>query len=131
MLLLLLLSRLCPVQFCATQRRQPTRLPPSQGFSRQEHWSGLPCPSPMHESEKRKSWSAGVGCRCLLRLSTARMNNSEVEVDILLKENPRGSDGKNICLQCGRPGFDPWVGKILWRRKWQSTPVLLPGKFHG
>ena len=30
-----------------------------------------------------------------------------------------------------RPGFDPWVGKILWRRKWQPTPVLLPGKPHG
>ena len=28
-------------------------------------------------------------------------------------------------------GFDPWVGKILLRRKWQSTPVLLPGKSHG
>ena len=27
-------------------------------------------------------------------------------------------------------GFDPWVGKIPWRRKWQSTPVLLPGKYH-
>ena len=33
--------------------------------------------------------------------------------------------------QCRRPGFDPWVWKILWRRKWQLTPVLLPGKFHG
>ena len=44
---------------------------------------------------------------------------------------PGGSDDKNICLQCGRPGFDPWVGKIPWRRKWQSTPVLLPGKSHG
>ena len=37
----------------------------------------------------------------------------------------------SVCLQCGRPGFDPWVGKIPWRRKWQSTPVLLPGKSHG
>ena len=37
----------------------------------------------------------------------------------------------SVCLQCGRPGFDPWVGKIPWRRKWQPTPVLLPGKFHG
>ena len=27
--------------------------------------------------------------------------------------------------------FDPWVGKITWRRQWQPTPVLLPGKFHG
>ena len=34
-------------------------------------------------------------------------------------------------LQCGRPGFDPWARKIPWRRKWQPTPVLLPGKFHG
>ena len=30
-----------------------------------------------------------------------------------------------------RPGFDPWVWKICWRRKWQSTPVLLPGKSYG
>ena len=36
-----------------------------------------------------------------------------------------------ICLQCRRPGFDPWVRKIPWRRKWQPTPVLLPGKSHG
>ena len=42
---------------------------------------------------------------------------------------PGGSDG--VCLQCGRPGFDPWVGKIPWRRKWQPTPVLLPRKFLG
>ena len=27
--------------------------------------------------------------------------------------------------------FDPWAGKIPWRRKWQPTPVFLPGKFHG
>ena len=31
----------------------------------------------------------------------------------------------------GRPSFDPWVGKICWRRKWQPTPVLLPRKSHG
>ena len=42
-----------------------------------------------------------------------------------------GSDGKSICLQCRRPGFDPWVRKIPWRRKWQSTPVFLPGESHG
>ena len=45
---------------------------------------------------------------------------------------PGGSEGKaSACLQCRRPGFDPWVGKILWRRKWQLTPVFLPGKSHG
>ena len=35
------------------------------------------------------------------------------------------------CLQCGRPGFDPWVGKIPWRRERLSTPVFWPGEFHG
>ena len=33
-----------------------------------------------------------------------------------------------IHLQCRRPGFHPWVGKIPWRRAWQSTPVFLPGE---
>ena len=36
----------------------------------------------------------------------------------------------SVCLQCRRPGFDPWVKKIPWRRKWRPTPVLSPGKFH-
>ena len=30
-----------------------------------------------------------------------------------------------------KPRFEPWVGKIPWKRKWQSTPVFLPGKSHG
>ena len=38
---------------------------------------------------------------------------------------------ERICLQCRRPGFDPWVMKILWRKKWQSTPVFSPGESHG
>ena len=36
-----------------------------------------------------------------------------------------------IRLQCRRPGFNSWVQKIPWRRKWQPTPVFLPGKSHG
>ena len=34
-------------------------------------------------------------------------------------------------LQCRRPGFNSWVGKIPWRREWQPTTVFLPGKSHG
>ena len=37
----------------------------------------------------------------------------------------------SVCLQCRRPGFNPSVRKIPWRRKWQPTPVLLPGEPHG
>ena len=43
---------------------------------------------------------------------------------------PGGSDGKeSIHLQCERPGFEPWVGKIPWGRAWQPTLVFLPGEF--
>ena len=38
----------------------------------------------------------------------------------------------HFCLGQGRrPGFNPWFGKIPWRRKWQTMPVSLPGKPHG
>ena len=56
MLLLLLLSHFSHVRLCATPEKAAHKAPPSLGFSRQEHWSGLPFPSPMHESEKWK-WS--------------------------------------------------------------------------
>ena len=51
-MLLLLLSHFSHVQLCATPEMTAHQAPPSLGFSRQEHWSGLPFPSPMHESEK-------------------------------------------------------------------------------
>jgi len=92
--LLLLLSRFSHVLLCATPQTAAHQAPQSLGFSRQEHWSGLTFPSPMHESEKWKwsrsvvsdsSWphelqptrllcpwdfpgkSTRVGCHCLLR----------------------------------------------------------------
>ena len=93
-LLLLLLSRFSHVRLCATPETAAHQAPPSLGFSRQEHWSRLPFPSPMHESEKW-NWShsvvsdsvrphrrqptrllcpwdfpdksTGVGCHCILR----------------------------------------------------------------
>ena len=37
---------------------------------------------------------------------------------------------KESTCQCRRCKYDPWVGKIPWSRKWQATPVFLPGKFH-
>ena len=45
-----------------------------------------------------------------------------------------GARGKEAACQCGtckRRGFDSWVGKIPWSRKWQPTPVFLPGESHG
>ena len=57
--LLLLLSHFSLVRLCATPWTAAYQAPPPLGFSRQEHWSGLPFPSPMHDSEKSK-WSRSV-----------------------------------------------------------------------
>ena len=46
---------------------------------------------------------------------------------------PRWLNGKESACRCSRHrrcGFSPWVGKIPWRRKWQPTPVFLPGESH-
>ena len=47
---------------------------------------------------------------------------------------PGGISGKEPTCQCRRHKrhrFSPWVGKVPWRRKWQPTPVFLPGESHG
>ena len=54
-LLLLLLSPVSCVRVCATPQTAAHQAPLSLGFSRQEPWSGLPCPSPMRESEVTQS----------------------------------------------------------------------------
>ena len=49
-------------------------------------------------------------------------------------DQPGGTSGKepsSPCRRRKRHGFDPWAGKIPWRRKWQPAPVFLPEKFHG
>ena len=44
---------------------------------------------------------------------------------------PSDSDGKESICNVGDPGFDPSLRTIPWRRKWQPTPLFLPGKSHG
>ena len=62
---LLLLSRFSRVGLCATPETAAHQAPPSLGFSRQEHWSGLPFPSPMHQS-----WQVKVKSLSCVRLFT-------------------------------------------------------------
>ena len=84
-------------------RQKPTRLPHPWDSPGKNN-------SPMHESEKWK-WSRSV-----------------------VFGFPRGDIGKESISQCRRHKrcrSDPWVWKIPWRRKWQSTPVFLPGESHG
>ena len=54
--------------------------------------------------------------------------------DTYLEVLPRWHRGKESTCQCRRfkrHGFDSWVGKMPWSRKWQPTPLFLPGKSHG
>jgi len=94
---LLLLSHFSRVRLCATPETEAHQAPPSLGSSRQEHWSGLPFPSPMNESEVIQSCltpsepmdcnlpsssvhgicqSTGVGCYCLLYHQLPACSNS-------------------------------------------------------
>ena len=113
-------------------RRQPTRLP-------------HPWDSP--------GKNTGVGCHFLLQCMKVK-NESEVAQSCLTLSDPmdysppgssihgtlpalkpsttqeptssRARYTTQILQQCRRPGFNPWLGKIAWRRAWQPTPVFLP-----
>ena len=64
---------------------------------------------------------------------TERIRHSKVFhlLSAMIKGFPGGSVSEDPACQCRRPRFDPWVEKILWRRKWQPTVEFLPGKSHG
>ena len=47
------------------------------------------------------------------------------------RASPMTQKVKNICLECRRHGFDPWIRKIPGRREWLPTPVFLPGEYYG
>ena len=79
MLLLLLLSRFSHIRLCATPEMAAHQPPSSLGFSRQEHWSGLPFPSPMHESEKWK-WSRIVSFIINNPTSKVPVTNDEIKL---------------------------------------------------
>ena len=78
------------------------QVPPSMGFSRQEYWSGLPFPSPGDFP------NPGIEAR-----------SPALQADALTSEPPGKTQGRSH------------QGRSQWKRKWQPTPVFLPGKFHG
>ena len=66
-------------------------------------------------------------------LPTSRQFFSGIFLELLLQQHIIQSAFNcvtRIRLQCRRPGFHPWVGKIPWRREWLTTPEFLPGEFH-
>ena len=62
--------------------------------------------------------------------AAAAVKAASVVSDSVLIWTSLGLSGKESTCQCRGWGFDPRVGKIAWRRKWQPTPIFLPRKFH-
>ena len=140
-MLLLLLSHFSRVQLCATPQTAPHQAPRSLGFSRQEHWSGLPFPSPMHASEKWKwsrsvasdpqqphglqptrllcPWespgkSTGVGCHCLLQSTTRaslKEESSGRQVPLIALLSVTRLDKEACAFSCS---VRPTFAPIVW-----------------
>ena len=112
------------VQLFATPWTEDRQTPLSMGFPRQEYWSGLPCPSPGDPPNPGIEPRSSALQEVLYYLSHqgSALGLLRIVLNLLfllslvaqLIKNPPG---------CGRPGFDPWVRKIPWRRAWQPTPV--------
>ena len=91
-----------------------------------------------HEFEQAPrdgEWQGGLVCcspwGCKESDTTERLNSNSPLWPLNIWPFPGGSVVKEYACQCRSLGFDPWVRKIPWRRKWQPTPVFLPGKSHG
>ena len=153
--------QLCPTLCDPIDGSPPGSL--SLGFSRQEHWSGLPFPSPMstglfetlkgadippallHSSLKLVLWYQ-VYCGLyqwnpMKTLGFLELGGKRIRISHRLEVTeqatdwfPRWLSGKQTPCQCRRHKgrrFDPRVGRIPWRRRWQPTPVFLSGESHG
>ena len=88
------------------------------------HWRRKQQPTPVFLPGESQGRGSLVGCRlwgCTELDTTERLSSSS------------SSDKESACQcrRCRRLWFDPWVSKMLWRRKWQPAPVFLPGEFHG
>ena len=93
----------------------------SYGISPSNEYSGL--------ISFRTEWFDLLAVQGTLK-SLHQHHNSKASSDISLGGFPGDSRSKESACQCRRHRFDPWVRKIPWRRKWQSTPVFLSGKSH-
>ena len=139
--MLLLLSHFSRVRLCATPQTAAHQAPPSLGFSRQKHWSGLPFPSPMHESEKWKwsrsvvsdssrlhglqptrllhPWefpgkSTGVGCHCLLHDRRWKRAKLETCGHRTSRKHPSPFERLNVWRKIVKIVFSLFISWLCW-----------------
>ena len=149
MLLLLLLSHFSRVRLCATPQMAAYQAPLSLGFSRQEHWSGLPFPSPMCESENWKwrrsvmsdssrphglqptrllhPWefpgkSTGVGCHCLLQTTYRRTTETSFSTAVM-ETRKQWNTSNSVLRETEAPVKDD-VWNINVSQEWGQTKMF-------
>ena len=110
---------------------------PSMGFSRQEHLI-LNQPPPAYRNLCVSTQTWYCHWKAWSQLYENQIQTSPSILDCLELFHSSNYVGlpcwirpKRICPKCTRHGFNSWVGKIPWRRKWQPTPVFFSGEFHG
>ena len=77
-----------------------------------------------HGSHRKPSYWEGKGSDLRTgKIGKLQVKEPKMEDFLILhtKIYPGGSEVKSVFLQCGRPGFDPWVGKMAWRKEWQLS----------
>ena len=90
--------------------------------------------TPIWMNLKNTEWQKGQAQECIhyefIYLRRINKQNWNMVLIAEIRDFPGGTSGKEPTCQCRRlkrPGFHPWVGKIPWRKKWQPSPVFLPG----
>ena len=133
--LLLLLSSFSCVRLCGTPQTAAHQALQSLRFSRQEHWSGLPFPSPMHESEKWK-WSCSVVSDSSLphglqptRLLLKALSSKEISVNHARYRNWRMADqghrhGRPSIRGCGISHCPAWLRASLAAQSINNLPAM-------
>ena len=114
----------------------PTSEPSCECVCESEHVYDQLCPEHMlrsHKASSVKCDSSPLTVRASSEGHTS-ITGGAVSVTLLLYirlGRPGWLNGKESACQFRSCRFDPWVGKISWRKKWQPTPMSLPGKSHG
>ena len=124
-----LLSHFSQVQLFSTLWTVASQASLSTGLSRQEYWNGLPFPPPGHLPDPGIKPASPALQEDSLLLSHQGCPDQWIRQFLKL---PHGTflvaQWARILSQCRWCGFNPWMGKISWRKKWQPTPVFLLGK---
>ena len=104
------------------------------GLSRQEYWSGLPCPPPEDLPDPGIKPVSLTSCVLAGRLFTTKaIWEANLYRAVHQVGFPGGAAVQHLPANARRRQrhrFGPWVRKICWSTKWQPTPVFLPEKFH-